>query len=741
MPLTRVHIHSLLGSLIRVGSGPSEARAGEMPRQNVERHGLPRQHVERHGASGVARAQWSETERGGGPPRQKNDWRSTIRTRLLVCAGGLALWTAAIEARLVYLQVVDHAELMQRADKQQMRTLFPPAKRGEIFDRRGRLLAYSVDADSIAAVPTEIDDPQDVASQLCRALDGCNAERQAQILKNLSRKSSFAYVARQVSPEEAKRVKALALPGVTLFKESRRYYPNSELAAHVIGYVGLDNVGLGGIESAYDSQIRGKDGKVLIQTDNKRRALYSRVERPATAGAGIELTIDEYLQHVAERELRAGVEDNHAQGGTAIVMDPRSGEILALANWPTFNPNTFSRADDEAKRNRAIQTLYEPGSTFKIVTASAALEQKVITPETMIDTNPGSITFPGRKPIYDTHKYGVIPFTDVIVKSSNVGAIKVGLRVGPETLTQYVTRFGFGQTLGPDFKGETAGIVWSAARLDQSALASVSMGYQVGVTPLQMVTAVSSVANGGHLLQPRVVRAFIKDGRRLEVPHKEMRRTIEPETAATLTTIMEQVVERGTARSARIDGYTIAGKTGTAAKLVNGHYQKSDYNASFVGFIPSRNPALAILVVIDSPHGNGYTGGAVSAPVFRRIAEAALTYLGVGPNLNAAPPVLVARHDARDGDPEAAPQPARAASVLAATLEPARNGLMPDLRGLSAREALRLLARIGMTARLSGDGFVVEQRPAPGDALVRGDACALTLGRRPPPGMPAGGQQ
>src|SRR6185503_15455773 len=242
----------------------------------------------------------------------------------------------------------------------------------------------------------------------------------------------------------------------------------------------------------------------------------------------------------------------------------------------------------------------------------------------------------------------------------------VGLRVGPEVLTQYVNRFGFGQTLGPDFKGETAGIVWSAERLDQSALASVSMGYQVGVTPLQMVTAASSVANGGRLIEPRVVRAFIKDGHRIEVPHKVMRQAIAAETAATVTSIMEQVVERGTARAAQIDGYTIAGKTGTAAKLVNGHYQKSDYNASFVGFIPSRKPAVTILVVIDSPHGHGYTGGAVSAPVFKRIAEATLTYLGVAPNLNAPPPVLVARHETTDAT-EAAPQPARAASVLAAT--------------------------------------------------------------------------
>ena len=263
------------------------------------------------------------------------------------------------------------------------------------------------------------------------------------------------------------------------------------------------------------------------------------------------------------------------------------------------------------------------------------------------------------------------------------------------------------------------------------------MGYQIGVTPLQMASAVSSIANGGHLLQPRVVRAFIRDGRRIDVEHKEVRRSIEPETAATMTTIMEQVVERGTARAAQIEGYTIAGKTGTASKLVNGHYQKSDYNASFVGFVPSRKPSLTILVVIDSPHGNGYTGGAVSAPVFKRIAEAAMRYMGIGPNLNAPPPVLVTRH-ARDG--EATPQLARAASVLKTTLEPARNGLMPDLRGLSAREALRLLSAIGMTARLSGDGFVVEQSPEPGSALARGNTCALRLGRRAP-SVPAGGSE
>jgi membrane peptidoglycan carboxypeptidase len=256
------------------------------------------------------------------------------------------------------------------------------------------------------------------------------------------------------------------------------------------------------------------------------------------------------------------------------------------------------------------------------------------------------------------------------------------------------------------------------------------MGYQVGVTALQMATAVSSIANGGTLYEPRVVRAFIKDGRRIEVPHKAVRRTINEDTAATLTAIMEQVVGRGTAKAAQIPGYTIAGKTGTAAKLVNGHYSRSEYNASFVGFVPSRKPALTILVVMDSPHAKGYYGGTVSAPVFKRIAEAALTYLGIGPNINAPPPVLVARHDPAADD--IVPQPARTAAILGAAVEPARNGLMPDLRGLSARDALRLISSLGLLARMTGDGFVVAQDPAPGSALERGEACALRLGRAAP---------
>ena len=663
------------------------------------------------------------------------DWRDRLRARLLICAVFFGLWTAGIEARLLYLQVYQHADMMARANRQQLEVVKLPAKRGEIVDRAGHVFAYSVDADTIAADPTEVADPARAAALVCGALADCTPQQRAMMADRLSSRSHFAYLARQISAEETRRVRALDLQGLLYYKESRRYYPKKELAAHVLGYVGVDNAGLGGLESTFDKRIRGREGQMLVQKDARQHAMLTREERPPTSGDGLELTIDEYLQYIAERELRAGVEENRAAGGTALIMEPRTGEILALANWPTFNPNAFGAAEETDRRNRAIQDFYEPGSTFKVVTASAAIEEGLITPDDPINCSPGYITF-GTRMIRDTHEYGVLPFIDVVAKSSNVGAIRVGMKLGPERLVRYINRFGFGQTIAPDFRGENPGMVWNSERMDPSALASVSMGYQVGVTPLQMATAVSAVANGGELVEPHVVRAFIRNGRRESVPRKVIRRAIEPETATTVTEIMEAVVERGTAKSfAQMDGYTVAGKTGTASKLVNGHYSKSDYNASFVGFVPSRNPAVVIVVVIDSPHAKGYYGAVVSAPVFKRIAEATLRHLGIGPNVNPPPPVLVARHESEDmaPTPVAAPVPPLPAAEAAAP------GQMPDLRGLSAREAVRTLMRIGLTARISGDGFVVEQSPAAGSLLAQGDQCVLKLGRRA--AVPAQGAQ
>ena len=660
-------------------------------------------------------------------------WRATLKKRLAVAAAGVMLWTGAIEARLVFLQVVRHADLAARAERQQMRTVTAPAKRGEILDRRGRVLAYSVDAESIYAVPSDIDDPRRAVAVVCAALEDCTSKERQQLEERFGTQRAFVYVRRQVNPDQARRVKALELEGIGFMKESRRFYPNKELAAHLLGYVGIDGEGLHGIEAAYDGLIKGRAGTVLVQTDARRHA-FSRVEKPPTTGASLELTIDEYLQHVAERELRAGIAENRAQGGSALIMDPWTGEILAMASWPTFNPNAFRQSREENRRNRAVQDLYEPGSTFKVVTASAALEEKVIQPDDLIDANPGSIRF-GSRVIRDTHNYGVLSFANVIVKSSNVGAIKVGLKLGPERLGLYVNRFGFGKSISPDFPGESPGIVWDPANLTDSALASVSMGYQVAVTPLQMAAAVSSVANGGELMEPRVVRAVVRGGKRMPVPRKLLRRTISASTAAELTRIMEGVVEEGgTATRARLEGYTIAGKTGTAQKLVDGRYSRSDYNTSFVGFVPSRKPAFTIIVVIDSPALNKY-GGLAAAPIFQRIADAALRQYAVPPTLNAPPPILVARGEDRAEVPTSGPAGV-AEVVTVAAQEPTQTGVFPDLRGMSARDAIRTLARIGVTPRLRGAGLVIDQQPEPGAVLDGRPSCVLWLERQSPGTQP-----
>jgi cell division protein FtsI (penicillin-binding protein 3) len=673
------------------------------------------------------------------PETPTNDWRGTLRQRLAVAAAAFLLWSVGIEARLVYLQVYRHADLSARAERQQSRTVQAAAKRGEIVDRRGRVLAYSVDADSIYAVPTEISDPDKAAVALCGALKDCAPKDRVALADRIRRGRAFVYVRRQATPDQARRVSELQLEGIGFMKESRRYYPNKDLASHLLGYVGLDNSGLGGIEGTYDSLIKGHAGTVLIQTDARRHA-FSRVEKLPTAGASLELTIDQYLQHVAERELKAGVELAGAAGGSAIVMDPATGEILALANYPTYNPNAYREFDENERRNRAIQDLYEPGSTFKIVTAGAALQEKLITPDTPIDTNPGTIRFGSRIIDEDKgHNYGLQTFTGVIVHSSNVGAVKVGLKVGAERMSDYVRRFGFGRPISPDFRGESPGIVWSASKLTDSALASVSMGYQVGVTPLQMASAVSVVANGGELLQPRAVRAVIRDGKRQPVPRKALGRVISPEVAAEITGIMEAVVTDGTGSKSQIDGYTVAGKTGTASKVVNGRYSTSDYNVSFVGFVPSRQPQFTIVVVVDSPHKQSPYGGTVAAPIFQRIAKAALRQYGIAPSVNAPPPLLVARHEQNPEQTASLELPSASRSngspgkaiVTFANAVPGKSELFPDLAGLSAREALRALAQLGVNARLNGTGIVVAQRPEAGVPIERGASATLWLQRRP----------
>ena len=657
-----------------------------------------------------------------------NAWRTTLKRRLSAAAAVFIVWSVAIEARLVYFQVVEHDRLVAAAERQQSRTISAPAKRGDILDRSGRLLAYSVDADTVYAVPSEIADAKSAAAALCKALGDCARKDREALVERLDSRRYFVHVRRQISPDQARRVAELGLEGIGFLKESRRYYPNKSLAAHILGYVGVDHDGLAGIEATYDELISGDPGKVLVQTDARRHA-FSRIERPPTSGDTLELTVDLGLQHIAERELKAGVETSGGRGGSAIVMDPATGEILAMANYPSFNPNAYRDFAEPSRRNRAVQDLYEPGSTFKIVTASAALEEKVIAPDDLIDVSRGAIDFPGRPPIRDDHPLGVIDFRTVIAKSSNVGAIKVGLRVGGERFLEYMQRFGFGRRTSPDFPGENAGLLWTPK--NDSSLASMLIGYEIGVTPIQMASALSSVANGGELIQPRVVRSVIRGGRRLPVPRKVIGRTISERTAAELRTILEAVVEPGgTATRAKIEGYTVAGKTGTAKKLVNGSYRgHNDYNVSFAGFVPSRNPVFTIVVVVDSPRRPSPYGGVVAAPIFQKIADAALRHRGVPPSLNPVPPVLVARHD--DGQQPAAARISAPAIVPVAATTSGTETVYPDTVGMNARDAVQRLARIGIGTRVHGTGFVVDQQPVAGTPLNAAAVASLWLERYP----------
>ncbi len=664
----------------------------------------------------------------------ENCWRRSVKRRLIAILVLITAWAVIVQGRLIWLQVVQHDYYLNKALSQQNRRIHPPALRGDIQDRHGEILATSADAWAVVADPSSVEDPVAAASQLCAAFRDCAPKEQADLVRKLSAPNNFAYLRRwrSVSAQQAQRVTELGLAGVSLMTEPGRYYPNTNLAAHILGFVGSENEGLGGIEATYDKLIKGDVGQTLVQFDGGRHAMQAIVEREPTPGATLELTIDKDFQYIAERELEIAVKENNARGGTVIIMDPHNGEIRALANAPTFNPNAYNLSSAEDRRNRATQEVYEPGSTFKIVTASAAIEEGVLKATDLIDCNPGVITFPGRKPITEAqgHNYGVLPFEDVIVKSSNIGAIKAGLRVGADRLGRYVHRFGFGEAIGSDFGGESAGIVWSSNNMTDSTLASMSMGYNVSVTPLQMAMAASAVANGGKLYEPHVVGAITKDNKREVIEPKVIRDAINADTAATITTFMEAVVERGTAKAAQMDHYQVAGKTGTASRLENGHYSESDYNASFVGFVPSRQPEYTILVVIDTPRAGHHYGGDTAAPVFKRIAQSILRLAAVPPTVRPTPPVVMTVDGMR---PEPAPV------VIQATASVGGQPVMPDVRGLGAHDALLVLGKAGLAVRMKGTGFVVSQTPDPGRAVDPGDVSVLELRRKPEPARPAGG--
>jgi cell division protein FtsI (penicillin-binding protein 3) len=550
---------------------------------------------------------------------------------------------AAVGLRLVHLQIIEQGELSRRAERQQERLVKLEPKRGTIVDRMGRELAVSVDVDSVYGVPTEVENPRPVAKELARILH----KNAADLERRLASDRHFVWLSRKVDPARAERVRDLDRSAIGLQTESRRFYPKKTLAGTVLGFTNVDNKGIEGVELWYDSMLRGVDGLVLAEKDARGRTVFPGGHgfqfRQPQAGKDITLTLDEVIQHIAEKELDKGLAESKARGGVCIVMNPQTGEVLALSVRSTlrgrgaFNPNEPKQYRPEEWRNRAVTDAFEPGSIFKMVTAAAALEEKVVHPQERIDCSAGSIQVADRV-IKDAHRNGVLTFTDVIAESSNVGTIKVALRLGKARFAKYLSAFGFGRKTGVDLPGEISGLVKDHRLWSGVSLGSISIGQEIGVTPIQMAAAYSAIANGGILMKPYLVSEIRdpkdKEGKeQVTVGPVSVGRAVSEETSRTVRQILQKAVETGTGQKAKPAGYSAAGKTGTAQKIDQrtGLYSKEDYVSSFVGFAPAGAPKLVIVVMVDSPVGVTW-GGSVAAPVFKAVAEQSLTYLQVRPD-------------------------------------------------------------------------------------------------------------
>jgi cell division protein FtsI (penicillin-binding protein 3) len=567
----------------------------------------------------------------------------------LIC-GFFLFWALAIAGRLFWLQIVRHSEYVDRADKQQQRTFEVAPRRGVLFDRNMRELAMTVQADSIFAVPSEIDDQKSAARTLAAIVHTDPEDKQTredQIEHRLDEGKSFAWIARRVTPEVSARIKALNLKGIYMQKEFQRFYPDNRLAAQMLGYVGLDDNGLGGIEGKFDAKLHGVPGRMSNAIDARHHVLQSIAHEPE-AGQDLQLTIDSNIQYLAERALDHNMEKTHADNGTVVVQDVHTGQILALAIRPTFNPNQFRHTTAALLKNHAVSDVYEPGSTFKLVTYSAALDQNVTHPDDMIDCQGGAITFNGRT-IHDdkADHFGVVTVHYALEHSSDVAAVKLALKVGPDNFYKYMRDFGFGSRTGTELPGETRGLLRPVNKWGSTSIGSMAIGQEVGVTPIQLVSMVSTIANGGvylppHVLMPAVTGANGQPATQLAQPFRAgeelpdpmptgAHRVISTMTAAQMRKMMEGVVLFGTGKGAQLNGYSSGGKTGTAQKVdpVTHLYSKTMHVASFAGIAPINNPVIAVAVIMDNPKGASYYGAAVSAPVFQEVAQQVLEYLNV----------------------------------------------------------------------------------------------------------------
>src|SRR5712675_751070 len=681
--------------------------------------------------------------------------QNRVHVRLLMVAGVALLWTTAVFGRLSYLQLFAHGEYLARAQRQQQRTIEITPKRGIIYDRNMHALAMSVPVKSAFAVPAEIADE----SMAAGLLSGVLGVPQDVLQARMASSRSFVWISRKLPPAKVEAIEALNLKGVYFQDENQRFYPKRDLASHVLGFVDLDEKGLAGIEYQLDSQIRSKSEKIVVMADARQR-WFDGGEAQRERGANVVLTLDEKIQYIAERELAAAIAKTRALAGTVMVMNPNTGEILALANWPKFNPNAANEAPAEARMNRAVAALYEPGSTFKLITLAAAFDQGITRPSEVFDCENGAVYVAGHR-IRDHKPFGLLNVEDILAQSSDVGAIKIALRLGAPKFYDYIRAFGFGQPTGVDMPGESKGILRRLENWSAISIGSISMGQEVGVTPIQLARAVSAIANGGMLYKPHVIAELRRGNKVLPsndpLTPSEPKRVIRPETAATLRRLMEGVVLDGTGKLAHLDGWTAAGKTGSAQKIdpATGRYSPTQLIASFTGFAPISNPAVTILVSLDSPVGL-HEGGQVAAPVFKRITEQVLAYLDVPRDVPLNARMIQAAYKRQiaseatledfsptdfSGQPDelpvasnpvAADKPPTHAPEVAMAADEGAGISVPDFSGKTMREVTEMCLHLGLEPMLVGSNLATQQIPEAGAQVRRGTKVTVQFGTPPP---------
>jgi cell division protein FtsI (penicillin-binding protein 3) len=601
-------------------------------------------------------------------------------SRLYLLGTMMLLWCVAICGRLVFLQIFDYGKFVKQAGHQQQRAIPLAAKRGIIYDRAGRELAMSVQVDSAFAVPSEVKDLPTAVALITRITgDDYNV-----VLADCRAHKTFCWVARKADDQTIERISSLKLQGIHFQKEPKRFYPARDLAAQVLGSVGMEDSGLSGIEHEFDDELRGRPGKMFISVDAHKK-WFSDVETQPDPGDNLVLTIDKNIQYIAEKELEQAIHDTQAIAGTVIVENPHTGEILALANRPTFNPNLRKQITPAALTNRAVSYVYEPGSTFKLVTISAALEEKITNPNEVFDCQMGAIVYNGMR-IRDAKPHGLLPVWGVLAESSDVGAIKIALRLGEDRFYKYIRAYGFGQQTGIELPGETRGLTKPPSRWSKVSIAAISMGQEIGISPIQLAGLVSTFANDGIWVVPRIVAGTVQPRgipQTVAFHPGASHRVISSYTAAEMRAMMQKVVLEGTGRKAILEGYSSAGKTGTAQKVdpATGAYSKTKYVGSFAGFAPVNNPQIVVAVILDSAVGL-HQGGQVSAPVFHRIAQQVLEYLHVPHDLPLAPQhqlllaqARVKEKDLDDGTPDHPGEPLETAEVASDASDPAKPGV------------------------------------------------------------------